>query len=155
MADPVPTPPAQAKPAPKPADMATAHYAGFWIRLVAMLIDGVILGIVGNLLTGGAVTTVQDGVVSMNYSGWQTLIPIVYTIGFWIWLSATPGKYVLGLKIVEENGNKLNVKDAIIRYLGYIVSGIAIGIGFFWIGFDKKKQGWHDKIAKTYVIHRK
>lgn len=147
-------------PTPKTATATASaagavRYAGFWIRFLAFIIDNVILGIVSSLIPGANVTTVQDGMVSVSYSGWFTLIPIIYSIGFWIWLSATPGKYILGLKITELDGSKLNVKDAIIRYLGYIVSGIAIGIGFLVIGFDAKKQGWHDKIAKTYVVYRK
>ena len=149
-----PTPTHAAKNAAAQAvNMASAHYAGFWIRLVAFIIDGIILGIICSPF--GTATTLPDGTYSVNLTGWPTLIPIVYAIGFWIWLSATPGKLILGLKVVDANGNKIAPLTAVVRYLGYILSGIVLSIGFIWIGFDAKKQGWHDKIAKTFVVHKK
>ena len=95
----------------------------------------------------------QDGAYTVSFNGPYILIPIAYTIGFWMWKSATPGKMLLKLKIVQENGNTLDIKTALIRYFSYILSGIVIFLGYIWIGFDAKKQGWHDKIAKTYVVH--
>jgi uncharacterized RDD family membrane protein YckC len=154
MADPHPIAPGAA-PAAATVDMANAHYAGFWIRLVAQIIDGAIIGFATKLIFGDAITTVKDGMVTMSFNNWNTLIPILYSILFWIWIAATPGKFILGLRIVDANGKNITPLGAILRYLGYIVSGIVIGIGFLWIGFDKKKQGWHDKIAKTYVIHKR
>lgn len=130
----------------------TMRYAGFWIRFLASIIDGIIIGVIGAVIFPGS-ASYSDGMVKVTQNGPQTLLSLVFTIGFWLWLSATPGKLILGLKIVEENGAKLSVKGAILRYIGYIVSGIVIGLGFLWIGFDKEKQGWHDKIAKTHVIH--
>lgn len=63
------------------------------------------------------------------------------------------GKKALGIKVVRENGGKVNFHDAVIReILGKFLSGIIFGLGFIWILFDAKKQGWHDKIAKTVVI---
>ncbi len=61
----------------------------------------------------------------------------------------------LGLKVIQENGQNLDAKAAILRYLSYFISFGVILLGVIWIGFDAKKQGWHDKIAKTYVIHTK
>ena len=143
------------KPTAAPADMANAHYAGFWIRVLASIIDGIILGVVTKILFGDAITTVQGGTANMNFSGGYTLIPVLYSIIFWILLAATPGKLILGLKIVDADGKNISPLASILRYLGYIVSGIVFGIGFLWVGFDKKKQGWHDKIAKTFVIHKR
>lgn len=122
---------------------------------MAQIIDGAIIGFATKLIFGDAITTVKDGMVTMSFNNWNTLIPILYSILFWIWIAATPGKFILGLRIVDANGKNITPLGAILRYLGYIVSGIVIGIGFLWIGFDKKKQGWHDKIAKTYVIHKR
>jgi uncharacterized RDD family membrane protein YckC len=137
----------------KTVNMTAAHYAGFWIRFLAMIIDGIIISIISSPF--GTATTLPDGTYSVSVTGWPSLIPIVYIIAFWIFLSATPGKLILGLKIVDDSGNKLTPVKAIVRYLGYIVSGIILGIGFFMIGFDAKKQGLHDRIAKTYVVHNK
>lgn len=134
------------------------RYGGFWIRFLAVIIDGIVLSVIGWLIGGNDVVSYEQvgSSVSMNvnFFGWYTLIPIVYTIGFWIWKSATPGKMILGLKIIDENGNNLDVKTAIIRYLGYIVSAITIFIGYLMIGFTKNKRGLHDMIAKTYVIKK-
>ena len=91
---------------------------------------------------------------NVNFFGWYSLIPIAYVIGFWIWKSATPGKMALGLKIIDEQGNNLTPVTAIIRYLGYILSGIILGIGYLMIAFNKNKRGLHDMIAKTYVIRK-
>jgi len=134
-------------------------YAGFWIRFLAQLIDGIILGVLGYLLFGSSASSVStgaDGMMSVNvsFTNWQTLVPVLYIILFWIWKGATPGKMALGLRIVQENGEKLGWGRAIGRYFAYFVSAFALCIGFLWIGFDSKKQGWHDKLAKTVVIKK-
>ena len=80
------------------------------------------------------------------------IIPLAYMVGFWTWKGATPGKMICKLRIVNLDGSSITFKTALLRIVGYAVSAIAIGIGFIMIGFDAKKQGWHDKIAKTYVV---
>ncbi len=62
------------------------------------------------------------------------------------------GKHLMGIKVVDEFGNKLSVKKSILRNLSKILSYLAVFVGFLWIIFDKKKQAWHDKINKTYVV---
>ena len=131
--------------------VATAAVAGekigFGRRLVAVLIDAVILAIVNQILSGA---TGQDPTAS---SGLSTLIGIAYTIGFWLtWNGQTPGKRVMGIRIVKADGTPFGLVPAILRYVGYFVSAIVLLIGFIWILFDKDKQGWHDKIAGTYVV---
>ncbi|HIF8966878.1 TPA: RDD family protein, partial [Vibrio cholerae] len=80
-------------------------------------------------------------------------LSLCITILFWNFKSATPGKMLLKLKVVDEHTlNKLTFKQSIIRYLSYYISLLGFFIGFFWIFFNKKNQGWHDKIAKTIVI---
>jgi hypothetical protein len=56
------------------------------------------------------------------------------------------------MKVVRLDGSKLNLTAAILRYIGYIISGLLLSLGFLWIVFDAKRQGWHDKIARTIVI---
>ena len=81
------------------------------------------------------------------------LIPIVYFIGFWTWLGRTPGMMLFGMHIVmDPDGSRPGFGRSILRYVGYIVSSLALFIGFIWVGFDRKKQGWHDKIAGTVVV---
>lgn len=142
----------------QPTSGATPRYAGFWIRLLAGIIDSIILGIITRIFFGSGASTavMQDGGISynMSLSGPQMLVPILYMIGFWGFMSTTPGGMVLKLQLTDEQGNKISWGAAVLRYLGTILSGIALGIGFMWVGWDKKKQGWHDKIAKTYVIRK-
>ena len=81
------------------------------------------------------------------------IIPIFIIIGFWTWRQATPGKMAIRVKIVDATtGEKPSMKQWIIRYIGYFVSAIPLGLGYIWVAFDKRKQGWHDKMAGTIVI---
>ena len=83
----------------------------------------------------------------------RDVLPFVATIWFWLRFLGTPGKMLVKIKIVDANtGNKMSVGQAIGRYFAYIISSIPFGLGFIWIAFDKKKQGWHDKLAGTVVI---
>jgi uncharacterized RDD family membrane protein YckC len=70
----------------------------------------------------------------------------------WTGKGQTIGKKMRGIKIVKVDGSDLTLTDAIIRYIGYMISSFIVGLGFIWILIDANKQGWHDKIAKTYVV---
>jgi uncharacterized RDD family membrane protein YckC len=83
----------------------------------------------------------------------QLLLPAVLIVGFWVWKSATPGKMVVSAKIVDANTlGEPSTGQLIVRYVGYFISTFAFFLGFLWVAFDKRKQGWHDKIAGTLVI---
>jgi uncharacterized RDD family membrane protein YckC len=137
--------------------MSEQQYAGFWIRVVAALIDTVlILLIVMPLLLaiyGKEYFMAQSWIqgfwdLMLNY-----ILPAIAVIMFWIYKSATPGKMVLGLKIVDaETGQKLSAGQSIGRYLGYYVAMLPLFLGLIWVGIDKRKQGLHDKLAGTVVI---
>jgi uncharacterized RDD family membrane protein YckC len=80
----------------------------------------------------------------------------VVAILFWITCSATPGKMANSAKIVDaKTGEKPSPRQFIIRYLGYYLSLLPLGLGFIWVAFDSRKQGWHDKLAGTVVIRSK
>jgi uncharacterized RDD family membrane protein YckC len=64
----------------------------------------------------------------------------------------TPGKMALGLKVIQNTGAPMTFGVAFLRWVGYIISGIILDLGFAWIAFDRKKRGWHDMIAATYVV---
>ena len=67
----------------------------------------------------------------------------------------TPGKMMLNLHVVTENGQKPNLKQVIMReVVGKAISALALLIGYLWIIWDPKKRGWHDHIAGTYVVKR-
>jgi uncharacterized RDD family membrane protein YckC len=83
----------------------------------------------------------------------NSLAPAVAAVAFWVYRSATPGKMLLKLKIVDaDSGGKPTTGHLIGRYLGYYVSTLPLLLGLIWVAFDKRKQGWHDKLASTAVV---
>jgi len=78
----------------------------------------------------------------------------VVVVGFWRYYGATPGKLALGLKVVDaRTGGQPATGRLVLRFLCYLVSALPLYLGFLWIAVDRRKQGWHDKIAGTVVIH--
>jgi uncharacterized RDD family membrane protein YckC len=133
------------------------EYAGFWIRLGATIVDTILLMLVSFPLLWGIygdeyfnanaeVAGVADVLISWVF-------PAVAIILFWIYKSATPGKMAFKLRIVDaRSGDKPSMGQFIGRYLGYWVSGFALGLGLLWVAFDRRKQSWHDKLAGTVVV---
>ena len=139
----------------KPEEFAL-EYAGFWIRLGAGVVDLSIivlfLYIVYRLVLEFTTVTVF-WILSWFATGcivW--FIIIAYFTLFSAWRGQTPGKIIMGIKIIRTDSSPLTLAYALLRFAGYILSILTIGIGFMWIGFDKQKQGLHDKIADTYVV---
>ncbi len=121
---------------------------GFWRRFVAFLIDGVVLFIVNQ-----ALASVAYGGDQAAASGAAFIVDILYFVGLWTyWGGQTLGKKAVGIRVVKTDGSAVNLVTAIIRYVGYIISAVCLLIGFIWVAFDANKQGWHDKIASTYVV---
>lgn len=143
-------------------DASALEFAGFWRRLAAFIIDAIISGFVV-----GAVMSMFFPFTWLPFQGDAHWIPlvrgtvqniisnavnIVYAVGFWTWRGQTPGKMLLNIKIIRTDGSNLSLGYALLRYLGYVVNMLTLGIGFLWIAFDPRKQGLHDKIADTYVV---
>ena len=124
--------------------------AGFWIRFVAIFIDGILLGIVASIIN-----VAFNGSVSLR-TGLQTLLGLLYFTYFWSnsspWPGQTLGSKALGIRVIKTDGSDLSITQALVRYVGFVVSEICLLIGLIWAAFDKNKQGWHDKIAGTYVV---
>ncbi|MGE4545953.1 MAG: RDD family protein [Pedobacter sp.] len=136
------------------------EYAGFWVRAGATIIDSILL----------AVITFP---ILVSIYGWQYfestafiagpadfliswILPAVAVIWFWINKQATPGKMALSMRVVDAgSGANLNLGQSIGRYLAYLISMIPLGLGLAWVGFDSRKQGWHDKLANTVVVRTK
>jgi uncharacterized RDD family membrane protein YckC len=133
-------------------------YAGFWLRFCAMIIDSIlfILLLIPLPLIYGFGQYLNSG--PLSYLGvWHILLelilPITLTILLWLRFSATPGKMFLKLKIVDiKTSGPINFRQALIRYIGYLPSFYCLLLGILWVAFDKRKQGWHDKLASTAVI---
>ena len=82
------------------------------------------------------------------------LLAGLYFVGFWTLAGRTPGMLLLGMKIVTGQGRRPGFVRSLIRYIGYFVSALLFCLGFVWIGIDSRKQGWHDKLAGTFVARR-
>ena len=135
-------------------------YAGFWIRLLASFIDSVLIV----LLAAPLLTAIygQEYWMDPTQSNMAIdalinyLLPALVIILFWIYRSATPGKMICSIAIVDaKTGGKPGTGQFIGRYLAYYVSMLPLFLGFFWVAFDKRKQGFHDKLAGTAVVYTK
>jgi len=130
----------------------TTNKAGFWVRFFAIIIDSIGIGIVSGILSG--LINASADPLDTSRSSLQTLIGVLYFCYFWSAQGGgqTLGMRVLNIKVVRTDGSSLTILQAFIRYIGLVVSIICLFIGVIWAAFDANKQGWHDKIAGTYVI---
>lgn len=142
---------------------APTRYGGFWVRVVAFILDGIIIGVIGGALapifgvTVVETTTVSGGVggVTVNYSSSAlgSLLGLIYFVGFWSLRGQTPGMIPFGMRIVRaSDGTRPDWVVSLLRYVGLIISFVVIFIGVIWVTFDSRKQGWMDKIAGTLVV---
>lgn len=147
-------------------DSDATRYAGFWIRVAANVLDVLVLAAINQLAllaTGGwSVFTAGRamGHVSLSLGFTEIvvggIIPPLVIIGSWIALGASPGKLLLGLRIVDEpTRGRPTPWQCIGRYVMALVGILCAGIGYFWIAIDRRNQGWHDKIVRTLVVHRR
>jgi len=135
-------------------------FAGFWVRVGASIIDTVLI----LLITLPLVTAIYGKEYWLSESlvngVWDFLIsyilPAVVVILFWLYKSATPGKMMLRLEVISlGKTKKLSVGQSIGRYIAYYPSMLVFLIGIIWVAFDKRKQGWHDKLANTAVVKKR
>jgi uncharacterized RDD family membrane protein YckC len=149
--------PPPAPPSDRPGPMPGWHYAGFWVRFLALLLDGIVLGLLTAALSplAGPQVTFTNNEFQWHATGNAvgTLVGLVYFIGFWAWRGQTVGMMPFNMQVVGVvDGQKIDVVRGLLRYVGYIISAIPLLLGFIWAAFDARKQGWHDKIASTVVI---
>jgi len=148
-------------------------YGGFWRRAVAAVIDQVILVCLYTLLfvlgalaglSGFAALSYPvetDAMVrgtagiALLYQAFCMLLNMGYFTYFHGTMGQTPGKMAMGLKVTQASGEEMTPGLAFLRWVGYIVSALFLLLGYIWIAFDPRKQGWHDKIAGTVVIRKK
>ena len=133
------------------------EYAGFWIRAWGFLIDGFLIALITTPLSpimfGFAYVATTDLLLDFLVS---SLLPAAYVILFWVFNGATPGKMAISAKVVDAvTGEHPTTPRLIARYVGYLLSMLPLGLGFIWIAFDKRKQGWHDKLSGTVVVRKK
>ncbi len=144
------------------------EYVGFWRRIMALLVDllwiAPLLGVLLYISAAGDYANLQHTFDTFSNSvGLQIflvtqalpalLILTLFTLWFWIAYGATPGKLLFDCQIVNaRTGERIKFTQALLRFFGYIISLLPLGLGFLWIIVDKRKRGWHDKIAGTAVI---
>lgn len=136
------------------------EYVGFWPRVGASLIDEILLAVITFPLlmafygesywtSGSIIEGPMDFLLSFVF-------PAVTVVLFWVTKQATPGKMAVAARIVDaKTGNAPSIGQFIGRYFSYLLSVLPLGLGFFWVAFDDRKQGWHDKLAGTVVVRKK
>jgi uncharacterized RDD family membrane protein YckC len=148
-------------------------YAGFWIRVVAWLIDSVIIGIpifivlvILSVVVGGvngaatsgstsqqnAAAAASGGVLILFY-----LVVLVISVAYWVYFwgtsGSTLGMRLFHLRVVDaQTGAPIGIGRAVVRWLMTLVNSWACYIGWIWVAFDARKQGWHDKVANSVVL---
>ena len=133
------------------------QYAGFWARFFATVLDQLIwsllvVAIFLSIYGMAYFANQQEGNVLLDYFV-NYGMPAIVTIVFWKYKSATPGKMLMGMSVVDaDTGGQPSTGRLILRYFAYIISALPLLIGYFWVAFDKRKQSFHDKIANTVVV---
>jgi uncharacterized RDD family membrane protein YckC len=133
------------------------EYVGFWPRLGATIIDSVLLSMIVYPLLytiyGTHYFTDDRFIAGGGHFLVSYVLPAITIIAFWVYRSATPGKMAIRATIVDAKTFLQPSKGQLIgRYFAYYISTIPLGLGFLWIAWDPKKQGWHDKLAGTVVV---
>jgi len=147
-------------PEPQSAAGEELEYVGFWLRLGASLIDTVLFSMVIYpvlyALYGQEYFTSEQFIAGAGDFILTHVFPAIAVIVFWIYRSATPGKMAIRARIVDARTGLPPSKGQLIgRYLAYYLSTIPLCLGFLWIAWDPRKQGWHDKLAGTVVVRPK
>jgi uncharacterized RDD family membrane protein YckC len=175
-----PAPPPPQAPPPPPPDYGAAQYAstpaqsttaagpapglayaGFWWRVLAVFIDSILLGIVFFIGGRAFVKGIDygDGNIVITEGQWWWavwgIVAFLYVPITWAWLGETLGHRALGMEIRNvSDGQRPGLGTIIVRFLGYYLSSLIIGIGFLIAAFDARKQGLHDRLANTVVVRK-
>jgi len=135
-------------------------YAGIVSRGIAFGIDVVVTAVVS--ATGAALVRASADVLGLRstsggraavaFALWLSTVFVLYCVLFWTVLGRTPGMAALGLRVATRDGASPGVVRSFVRVLAYSVSAILL-VGFAWIAVDGRRQGFHDKIARTFVVY--
>ena len=134
-------PPPVAAVLPPVISSATLPRAGFWIRLAAVVLDAILIGM-------------MCGFLDNIWSGFS-VFPFwfaVYCAAMWATKGTTIGGIICSLKVVRLDDRPIDWGVAVVRTLGGFLSLFVAGLGFIWVAFDDEKQSWHDKIAGTTIV---
>jgi len=131
---------ASAAPTAPPVSLDLDNRAGFWIRMLALLLDLILVGIVCSILR----IPTHDALL---------LVLATYGAVLWKLRGTTIGGIICGLRVVRLDGRAIDWSTAVTRALGCFLSLFVAGLGFIWVVFDSERQSWHDKIAGTVIVH--
>lgn len=130
--------------------VATTDKAGWWSRALAIILDAIGVGIIA-----GAISSILGSDPrSTQYQGISLLLQAAYFTYFWsaAGKGQTLGSRALNIRVVKTDGSYLDYPGAFLRFVGFVIACAVFLIGVIWAAFDGQKQGWHDKIASTYVV---
>ncbi|OWY21216.1 RDD family protein [Sphingobacteriales bacterium UPWRP_1] len=153
------------------------QYAGFWMRLVALIADGLIIGLFQSFVVMpvlallGYQVTLDPAILESNENldnqinallNYLVLVNGVSFVVSWLYYAyleaspaqATPGKMMMGIKVTDMGGNRINFGKATMRFFSKILSALIFGIGYLMAAFTDKKQALHDMIAGTLVVEK-
>ena len=155
--------------------MALVREAGFVSRCVAFVLDILIVSISSLVFAalssvilnffGFSARDISLEAPPQNILAWLELIIVAleglavllfipaYFVVCWVLIGATPGKYILGLKVMRAGGQRLGWWRAIVRFFGLWISALPLFLGYLWVFVDTRRQGWHDKLADTVVAY--
>jgi uncharacterized RDD family membrane protein YckC len=156
------------------------YYAGFISRALALIIDlliimaaSIIFSLVTRLLLnffglGELAAALYDRTIEPNTDSGNLVVTLlrwltafltsatflfVYLVFFWTTIGKTPGKAIVGVRVVQGGQVAVSFKWAIVRAAAYYLSALPLGLGFLWVLVDNERRGWHDKLARTYVLY--
>ncbi|MFN2220536.1 MAG: RDD family protein [Anaerolineae bacterium] len=149
-----------------PYPIPLGRYAGFITRLAAFIIDRSIVSIILFIMVWSVQWAANAFAINLllftEGTPWQMslaltaglylLFSILYDVGFWMLAGQTLGKRVMGVRVVRTDGKRLKFGNALRREIGYVLSAILF-LGYLWILFDNRRQGFHDKLAGTMVVY--
>jgi len=138
------------------------RYAGFWLRVVAFLVDTLVLMpanfvmgfVLGVVLASGWGVTDQDTLQAAGSIMGIVLAWLYYTLMTSSRFQGTLGKMAVGAKVIDQGGERIGLGRANARYWSKILSGVLLMIGYLMVAFTTRKQGLHDKLASTLVVRR-
>ena len=122
-------------------------YVGFWPRAAALWADFIVLGAIGY--------SAQSFTGSLHTAGPFSVVGPAYFVILWATTGRTLGLWLVGARVVrQEDGRRLGLRRSLIRMVGYLFDVVTCFAGFAWAGVDRRKQGWHDKMAGSYVVRK-
>ena len=137
-------------------------YAGFVTRATALVVDGLVILVIGSVgvVIGGLILNALvpggvkvDAASIVGAAAWQLTLTTAYFVGFWSLAGQTPGMRLMRIVVEPVVGTRLSVWRSLRRIVGMLVCWLTLGLGFALVLIDDRRQGLHDKIARTLVLY--